>query len=174
MATRRWIPPCPSRLPRPPSWAAPPPPRRPVASRRAARGSGAALAGRVSDLLPGCRRSASWRSIRTSNHGSSCCRPRGRRSRWGPRVLPRPRFRTRRTGGTEAGGVGEGVGGVGVGGGGGENHGERFELEQSTPPQPPAPEPPPPEPDDDGGGGGGGGGGESFWSKVKRGLTGGT
>ena len=37
---------------------------------------------------------------------------------------------------------------------------------------PPAPEPPQPEPDDDGGGGGGGG--ESFWSKVKRGLTGGT
>ena len=66
---------------------------------------------------------------------------------------------------------GRGRGGRGRGG---ENHGERFELEQRTPPPPPAPEPPQPEPDDDGGGGGGGGGGESFWSKVKRGLTGGT
>ena len=64
---------------------------------------------------------------------------------------------------------GRGRGGRGRGG---ENHGERLELEQRTPPPAPAPEPPQPEPDDDGGGGGGGG--ESFWSKVKRGLTGGT
>src|SRR5207249_1880609 len=45
----------------------------------------------------------------------------------------------------------------------------RTHTAESAPP--PAPKPPPREPDEDTGGAGGG---ESFWSKVKRGLTGGT
>ena len=45
---------------------------------------------------------------------------------------------------------------------------QRIARAEPEPPPPPAPRPPAREPDDDTGGG------ESFWSKVKRGLTGGT
>src|SRR6266566_3767884 len=196
MPTRRWILPCPS-------------PRRHHRCGRRARPLPAfppAAPGSVGVRVGHAwrprrlRRSASSRWTRTSNLGSSCCRP---------SCLPQARRRATTSGASAvaAGGVGGAVDEVAVvgvaappplaatsviapswasgrseengGGGNGDRVGrgrieprevpeQRIARAEPEPPPPPAPRPPAREPDDDTGGG------ESFWSKGKRGLTGGT